>query len=104
MNHMKIDELIRKSSPMRSKDFVWGVPTSSFQLEGAANLDGRLESIWDSFCKEKGRILDGSNGDQACDHYHLFDKDLDLIKSLGFSSYRFSVAWPRVVDIRWQSK
>ncbi len=96
---MKIDELIRKSSPMRSKDFVWGVATSSFQIEGAANHDGRLESIWDSFCKERGRILDGSNGDQACDHYHLFDKDLDLIKSLGFSSYRFSVAWPRVVDI-----
>ena len=77
-------------------DFVWGVATSSYQIEGAARLDGKGESIWDRFCRQDGAIADGSNGDIACDHYHRLDDDLDLIAGLGVDAYRFSVSWPRV--------
>lgn len=77
-------------------DFVWGVATSSFQIEGAAQADGKGESIWDRFCRQGGAIADGSNGDVACDHYHRLDADLELIAGLGVDAYRFSVSWPRV--------
>ena len=76
--------------------FVWGVATSSFQIEGAAHDDGKGESIWDRFCRLPGAIADGSNGDIACDHVHRLDADLDLIAGLGVDAYRFSVSWPRV--------
>lgn len=76
--------------------FVWGVATSSFQIEGAAIEDGKGPSIWDVFCQRPGAIADGSDGDIACDHYHRLDEDLDLIASLGVDAYRFSVSWPRV--------
>jgi beta-glucosidase len=76
--------------------FIWGVATSSFQIEGAAREDGKGESIWDRFCTVPGAIADASNGDVACDHYHRLDSDLDLIASLGVNAYRFSVSWPRV--------
>ena len=78
------------------KDFVWGVATSSFQIEGAATADGKGPSIWDRFCQVPGAIADASNGDVACDHYHRWREDLDLIQSLGVDAYRFSVSWPRV--------
>ena len=77
-------------------DFVWGVATSAFQIEGAATADGKGESIWDRFCRQPGAIADGSNGDVACDHYHRLDADLDLIAGLGVDAYRFSMSWPRV--------
>lgn len=77
-------------------EFVWGVATSAYQIEGAYNEDGRGLSIWDTFCRQSGAIADGSTGNVACDHYHRLDEDLDLIKSLGFSAYRFSISWPRV--------
>jgi beta-glucosidase len=77
-------------------DFVWGVATSSFQIEGAAHEDGKGESIWDVFCRQPGAIADASNGERACDHFHRLDDDLDLIASLGVNAYRFSIAWPRV--------
>lgn len=76
--------------------FSFGVATSSYQIEGAFDADGRGASIWDTFCREKGRIADASSGDVACDHYHRWESDLDLIASLGVDAYRFSVAWPRV--------
>jgi beta-glucosidase len=76
--------------------FVWGVATSSFQIEGAAREDGKGESIWDRFCRVPGAIADASDGDVACDHVHRLDADLDLIASLGVDAYRFSVSWPRV--------
>jgi beta-glucosidase len=77
-------------------DFVWGVATSSFQIEGAAQIDGKGESIWDRFCRQTGAIADNTNGDVACDHYNKLEQDLDLIASLGVGAYRFSVSWPRV--------
>jgi len=76
--------------------FVWGVATSSFQIEGAATQDGKGPSIWDSFCRVPGAIADASNGDVACEHYRLWEQDLDLVASLGVDAYRFSVSWPRV--------
>lgn len=76
--------------------FVWGVATSAYQIEGAACDDGRADSIWDEFCRRQSSIRDGSSGLTACDHYHRFEADLDLIASLGIRSYRFSISWPRV--------
>lgn len=77
-------------------DFIWGVATAAFQIEGAHNQDGKGESIWDRFCRQPNTIADGSDGDVACDHYNRLESDLDLIASLGVSAYRFSVSWPRV--------
>lgn len=77
-------------------DFVWGVATSSFQIEGAAVEDGKGLSIWDQFCRRPGAIADASDGDIACDHYHRWASDLDLVANLGVDAYRFSVSWPRV--------
>ena len=76
--------------------FVWGVATSSFQIEGAAAEDGKGPSIWDRFCRVPGAIADASDGDTACDHYHRWAEDLDLVARLGVNAYRFSVSWPRV--------
>ena len=78
-------------------EFVWGTSTSSFQIEGAAELDGRTPSIWDRFCQQPGNIRDGSNATLACDHYHRWPEDLDLAKQLGMNAYRFSIAWPRII-------
>jgi beta-glucosidase len=78
------------------QDFLWGAATSSYQIEGATNADGRGESIWDRFAKTPGKVEDGSNGDTACDHYHRFREDVSLMKSLGLQAYRFSIAWPRI--------
>ena len=77
-------------------DFVWGVATSAFQIEGASDVDGKGPSIWDSFCKLPGTIADNSDGRVACDHYQHWSDDLDMIASLGVNAYRFSASWPRV--------
>jgi beta-glucosidase len=78
-------------------DFVWGGASASYQVEGAVNEDGRLPSVWDMFCKEPGRILNNASGDTACDHYHRYQEDVDIMKELGYRAYRFSIAWPRVI-------
>ena len=78
-------------------EFVWGVATSSYQIEGAASEGGRGKSIWDTFCKVPGKVANFDNGDMACDHYHRYKEDLDLMKWMGVKAYRFSVAWPRVI-------
>ena len=77
-------------------NFVWGAATSAAQIEGAAMLDGKGESIWDRFCRETGRINDGSNIDIACEHVARYKEDVALMKWLGLDVYRFSIAWPRV--------
>ena len=77
--------------------FIWGVATSSFQIEGAAHEDGRGPSIWDTFCRVPGKVANGDTGDIACDHYHRYNEDLDLMKWMGVDAYRFSVAWSRVI-------
>lgn len=78
-------------------DFLWGVATSSYQIEGAAQADGRGLSIWDTFSRVPGAIADGSNGDVACDHYHRLEEDIALMAELGVDAYRFSIAWPRIL-------
>ena len=77
-------------------DFTWGVATSAFQIEGASSADGKGPSIWDTFCRVPANIIDASNGDVACDHYHRYLEDVELIASLGVDAYRFSMAWSRV--------
>ena len=77
--------------------FVWGVSTSSYQIEGAVSEGGRGPSIWDSYCRQPGRIANGDTGDVACDHYHRYLDDIGLMRELGINAYRFSVAWPRVM-------
>ncbi|TWI48938.1 beta-glucosidase [Pseudoduganella flava] len=77
--------------------FVWGTSTSAYQIEGARREDGRVDSIWDRFCEQPGRIRDGSSGSVACDHYHRWPEDLDLARALGTNGYRFSIAWPRII-------
>lgn len=76
---------------------MWGAATSSYQIEGAVDLGGRGESIWDRFCQSPGRITDGSSGAVACDHYHRWQDDIDLMAGLGLTGYRFSIAWPRIM-------
>jgi len=78
-------------------DFVWGAATSSYQIEGATDEDGRSPSIWDTFAAQPGKISDGTSGAGACDHYHRYPEDIALIKSLGVEAYRFSIAWPRIL-------
>ncbi|MEV5967477.1 GH1 family beta-glucosidase [Kribbella sp. NPDC051952] len=77
--------------------FTWGAATASYQVEGAVSEDGRGPSIWDTFAHTPGRIADGTNGDVADDHYHLFAEDIRLLADLGLKAYRFSIAWPRIV-------
>ena len=78
------------------REFIWGAAASAFQIEGATHADGRGESIWDRFCRTPGKVANGDTGDEACDHYHRWPGDLDLMSSLGLGGYRFSIAWPRV--------
>ncbi len=80
-----------------SSDFVWGVATSAYQIEGAHDVDGRAPSIWDTFCRRPGAIDNADTGDVACDHYHRWQEDLDLVTELGAAAYRFSIAWPRIM-------
>ncbi|GBF50485.1 beta-galactosidase [Leptospira ryugenii] len=79
------------------KGFVWGTATSSYQIEGAFNEDGKGLSNWDVFTKKKGKIKNGEHGDIACDHYHKYKEDITLMRRLNIASYRFSISWPRVM-------
>ena len=79
------------------KDFVWGVSTSAYQIEGAFNEDGRGKSIWDAYCEIPGNIFSEQNGKIACDHYHRYKEDVALMKKMGIKAYRFSISWPRIL-------
>lgn len=78
------------------KDFIFGVATSSYQIEGAYNEDGRTPSIWDIFSSIEGKVFNMEDGNIACDHYHRYKEDVEIIKELGVDSYRLSIAWPRI--------
>lgn len=78
------------------EDFVWGAATASYRIEGAANEDGRGESIWDRFSHTPGNVDNGDTGDIAADHYHRWKEDIKIMKEIGLHAYRFSVAWPRI--------
>ena len=86
------------SAAMWRRDFLLGTATASYQIEGAIAEDGRLPSIWDSFSAQPGKVLHGDTGAVACDHYHRWASDLELISELGLDAYRLSIAWPRVMD------
>ena len=77
--------------------FLWGAATASYQIEGAAYEDGKGLSIWDVFCRKPGAIWSGHTGDVACDHYHRYAEDVDLMRRIGLRAYRFSISWPRVL-------
>ncbi len=79
------------------ENFVWGVATAAYQIEGAWNEDGKGESIWDRFTHRPYMIPNGENGDVACDHYHRLPEDIALLQGLDLKSYRFSISWPRVL-------
>ena len=79
------------------KDFLWGAATASYQIEGAYQTAGKGLNIWDSLCREKGRVNHNETGDMACDHYHHFKEDITLMKEIGINAYRFSISWTRIL-------
>ena len=83
--------------PRFPADFTWGAATSSYQIEGAIHEGGRGESIWDRFCDVPGKVLNRDNGATACDFYHRYPDDILLMRELGITSFRFSIAWPRIL-------
>ena len=86
----------RPSGRQFPADFLWGSATASYQIEGAADVDGRGPSIWDTFARTPGKVLGGDTGDVAADHYHRVEQDVALMSELGLQAYRFSLAWPRI--------
>lgn len=78
-------------------DFIWGVATASYQIEGAYDEDGRGESIWDRYCSIPNNILNNDNGNIACDHYHKYKEDVKLMSEMGVKAYRFSISWSRIL-------
>ena len=78
-------------------DFVWGAATSAYQIEGAAEEDGRGQSIWDRFCATPGKVRNAESGAVACDFYHRYGDDIGLMRELGLDAFRFSIAWPRIL-------
>src|SRR4029077_18607547 len=76
--------------------FAWGSATAAYQIEGAASIDGKGPSVWDTFSHAPGNVRGGDTGDIACDAYHRYPEDVALMASLGLKAYRFSISWPRV--------
>jgi len=82
-----------------SADFQWGFATAAYQIEGGVDQGGRGPSIWDAFFHTDPPPYGDINGDVACDHYHRFEEDLDLLKRYGAKAYRFSLSWSRIIPI-----
>lgn len=78
-------------------DFEWGFATAAYQIEGAVAEGGRGKSIWDTFCHLEPTRTKGANGDVACNHYHRFEEDFDLLTKYGAKAYRFSLSWSRII-------
>ena len=78
-------------------NFLWGVAAAAYQIEGAWNIDGKGVSIWDTFTHGKKNILNNENGDIACDFYHNYERDIEMVKSLNMDVFRFSISWPRIL-------
>ncbi|MCX7656629.1 MAG: family 1 glycosylhydrolase, partial [Treponemataceae bacterium] len=78
------------------KDFIWGVATAAYQIEGAWNEDGRGPSIWDTFSQNSANIADSQPGNVAVDHYHRYQEDIELMRFLGIHNYRMSLSWSRI--------
>ena len=78
-------------------DFIWGTATAAFQIEGATNTDGRGASVWDTFSLKRGAIKTGDNALIACDFYNRYVADIALNKAMGFTAFRFSISWSRVL-------
>jgi beta-glucosidase len=76
--------------------FTWGAATAAYQIEGATDADGRGPSVWDTFSHTPGKVRGGDTGDVACDSYHRYREDVDLLRSLGLTAYRFSISWSRI--------
>jgi beta-glucosidase len=79
------------------KDFVWGAAAASYQVEGAAYEDGKGLSVWDTMCRQLGKVWEGNTGDVASDHYHRYKEDARLMGEMGLKAYRLSISWPRVL-------
>lgn len=79
------------------KEFVWGAATAAYQIEGAAREDGKGLSVWDMCARIPGFVKSGHTGDDACDHYHRYKEDVQLMKEIGLQAYRLSISWPRVL-------
>jgi beta-glucosidase len=77
-------------------EFLFGTATAAYQIEGAAHEDGRTDSIWDHFARIPGAVINGENGEVACDHYHRYPDDVRMMRDLGLQTYRFSTSWSRV--------
>ncbi|HTE43414.1 MAG TPA: family 1 glycosylhydrolase, partial [Steroidobacteraceae bacterium] len=87
----------KAAAPLRfPADFTWGAATAAYQIEGAWNVDGKGESIWDRFSHTPGKVKGNDNGDIACDSYRRCNEDVALLKQLNLKSYRFSISWPRI--------
>lgn len=84
-------------SVLWERDFLLGAATAAYQIEGAVAEDGRIPSIWDTFSATPGKTLAGDTGAVACDHYHRWEEDVELLASLNVGAYRLSIAWPRVM-------
>jgi len=78
-------------------NFIWGAATASYQIEGAAKEDGRSESVWDVFSSWPGKTANGESGAVACNHYHRYQEDVNLMQTIGLQAYRLSTAWPRIL-------
>ena len=88
-------QILRKAD--FGKDFLWGVATAAYQIEGAWNKDGKGVSIWDTFTHKKGKVKTKENGDTACDFYHRYPEDIGLVQQMGFDVNRFSLSWSRIM-------